>query len=134
MSKGFGSTKVALDTIGCKLNQAETELLARQLAEAGYRLVSPADEADVYILNTCTVTHIADSKSRHRLRLAHGRNPDALLIATGCYAERAPQELAQIDGVGLVLDNDDKPNLLRLLEKSGGMSNPVCGKGDSKCS
>ncbi len=134
MSKGSGSTKVALDTIGCKLNQAETELLARQLAEAGYRLVSPADEADVYILNTCTVTHIADSKSRHRLRLAHGRNPDALLIATGCYAERAPQELAQIDGVGLVLDNDSKPHLLRLLEESGGVSNPACGQGNSTSS
>ena len=134
VSKGSGSTKVALDTVGCKLNQAETELLAKQLAEAGYRLVSPADEADVYILNTCTVTHIADSKSRHRLRLAHGRNPDALLIATGCYAERAPQELAQIDGVGLVLNNDDKPHLLRLLEESGGISNPVCGQVDSTIS
>jgi len=131
MSKGSGRTRVALDTIGCKLNQAETELLAEQLAGAGYRLVSPADEADVYILNTCTVTHIADSKSRHRLRLAHGRNPDALLVATGCYAERAPRELAQIDGVGLVLDNNDKPNLLRLLEESGGITNPVCGQGDS---
>jgi len=134
VSKKSGSTRVALDTIGCKLNQAETELLAKQLAEVGYRLVSPADEADIYILNTCTVTHIADSKSRHRLRLAHGRNPDALLIATGCYAERAPQELAQIDGVGLVLDNNDKPNLLRLLEGSGGISSPACGQGDSTSS
>jgi len=120
--------------MGCKLNRAETELLAKQLAEAGYSLVSPADEADVYILNTCTVTHIADSKSRRRLRLAHGRNPDALLIATGCYTERAPQELAQIDGVGLVLDNNDKPHLLRLLEESGGISSPACGQGDSASS
>ena len=125
-----GSTRIALDTIGCKLNQAETELLAEQLAEAGYRVVSSADEADVYILNTCTVTHIADSKSRHRLRLAHGRNPDALLVATGCYAQRAPQELARIDGVGLVLDNNDKPNLLRLLKESGGITSPVCGQGN----
>ena len=134
VSKGSGSIRVALDTIGCKLNQAETELLAKQLAEAGYRLVSPTDEADVYILNTCTVTHIADSKSRRRLRLAHGRNPDALLIATGCYAERAPRELAQIEGVGLVVGNDNKPYLLRLLEESGGITNPVCGQGDSTSS
>ncbi len=134
MSKKSGSTRVALDTVGCKLNQAETELLAKQLAEAGYRLVSPADEADVYILNTCTVTHIADSKSRRRLRMAHGRNPDALLIAIGCYAERAPRELAQIDRVGLVLDNDDKLHLLRLLEESGGITNPACGQGDSTSS
>ena len=88
--------KIALDTLGCKLNQAEAELLARQLAEAGHRLVSLVDEADVYILNTCTVTHTADSKSRHLLRAAHRRNPDALLVVTGCYAKRVPQELAQI--------------------------------------
>ena len=123
--------KVALDSLGCKLNQAEIELLARQLAEAGYRLVSPSDEADVYILNTCTVTRITDGKSRRRLRLAHHRNPDALIIATGCYAERAPQELAQIEGVSLVLNNEQKPYLLRLLEESGYPSDPVDVQGDS---
>jgi threonylcarbamoyladenosine tRNA methylthiotransferase MtaB len=117
--------KVALDTIGCKLNQAETELLARQLAGAGYQLVSPADEADIYILNTCTVTHTADSKSRHRLRLAHRRNPDALVVVTGCYAQRAPRELAQIEGVSLVLGNNEKAYLPRLLKESGCMGSPV---------
>ncbi len=106
MNKEHEVTRVALDSLGCKLNQAEAELLAKQFAEAGYRLVSPADEADVYILNTCTVTHIADRKSRHLLRLAHRRNRNALLIAIGCYAERAPQELAQIEGVDLVLGNE----------------------------
>ncbi|MBA7688824.1 Threonylcarbamoyladenosine tRNA methylthiotransferase MtaB [subsurface metagenome] len=75
MSKEHEVTRVVLDALGCKLNQAETELLARQFTDAGYRLVSPADEADIYILNTCTVTHIADRKSRHWLRLAHRRNP-----------------------------------------------------------
>ena len=118
-------TKVALDSLGCKLNQAETELLARQLAEAGYRLVSAADEADVYILNTCTVTHIADRKSRHQLRLAHRQNPDARLVAIGCYAERSPQELAQIDGVDLVVGNEQKPYLLRRLRESGYLSSPL---------
>ena len=125
MTKGTESIKVALDTLGCKLNQAETELLAKEFAEAGYGLVPPTDEADVYILNTCTVTHIADRKSRHLLRLAHWRNPDALLIAIGCYAQRAPQELAQIEGVDLVLDNKQKPHLLRLLEESGHLSSPA---------
>ncbi len=123
--------RVALDSLGCKLNQAETELLARQLAEAGYQLVSPVDEADVYILNTCTVTHIADSKSRHRLRLAHRRNPDALLVATGCYAQRAPQELAQIEGVSLVVGNNEKQHLLQLLAESGCIGNPISVQGDS---
>ena len=126
--------KVALGSLGCKLNQAEIELLAKQFAEAGYRLVSPADEADVYILNTCTVTHIADSKSRHWLRLAHRQNPGARLVATGCYAQRAPHELAQIEGVDLVLGNDEKPHLLRLLEESGRISSPACVQGDSTIS
>ncbi len=111
--------KVALETLGCKLNQAETELLARELAEAGHELVSPLNNADVYILNTCTVTHVADSKSRHLLRLAHRRNPGALVVATGCYAQRMPGELAGIEGVGIVVDNDEKTNLLQLLSESG---------------
>jgi threonylcarbamoyladenosine tRNA methylthiotransferase MtaB len=113
--------RVALDSLGCKLNQAETEFLAKQLTEAGYSLslVSPSDKADIYILNTCTVTHTADSKSRHRLRLARRRNPNALVVATGCYAQRAPQELARIDGVNLVFSNDEKPLLPQLLEESG---------------
>ena len=115
--------RVALETLGCKLNQAETEHLARQFAEAGHKLVSPLDKADVYILNTCTVTHIADTKSRHLLRLAHRRNPDALVVATGCYAQRIPRELAEIDGVSLVAGNDEKPYLLRLLQESGRLSN-----------
>jgi len=131
MSKRRDGIKVALDSLGCKLNQAETELLARELAEAGYHLVSPADKADVYILNTCTVTHIADGKSRHRLRLAHRRNPDALVVAAGCYAQRAPEELAQIEGVDLVVGNDEKPYLLRLLEESERLTRPVCVQGNS---
>ena len=72
--------KVALDTLGCKLNQAETELIARQFTEAGYQLVSSPVEADIYILNTCTVTHIADAKSRRLLRAAHRQNPAALVL------------------------------------------------------
>ena len=107
--------KVAVDSLGCKLNQAEMELLTRQFTEAGYTVVPSTDKADVYILNTCTVTHVADRKSRHMLRLAHRQNPDACLVAIGCYAERAHQELARIGGVDLVLGNEQKPHLLRLL-------------------
>ena len=126
--------RVALDSLGCKLNQADTELLARQFTEAGYRLVSPVGEADVYILNTCTVTHIADRKSRHWLRLAHRRNRNALLIAIGCYAERVPQELAQIEGVDLVLGNEQKPHLVQLLEETGRLGRPLSVQRDSTSS
>ncbi|GAH81399.1 unnamed protein product, partial [marine sediment metagenome] len=73
----------------------------------------------------CTVTHIADSKSRRLLRLAHKRNPDGLVVATGCYAQRAPQELAHIEGVNLVLGNEQKPHLLQMLRESGCLSRPV---------
>jgi len=111
--------KVAVDSLGCKLNQAEMEILARQFADAGYSVVSPSDKADVYILNTCTVTHIADRKSRQWLRQVHRRYPDARLVAIGCYAERAAGELAQIEGVGLVLGNQPKSNLVQRLEEAG---------------
>jgi len=113
-----------LDTVGCKLNQAETQLLARQFAQAGYRLVSPDDGADVYVLNTCTVTHVADGKCRRLLRQARRRNPGALVVAIGCYVERARQELSQIKGVDLVLDNSQKMDLLTRLEQSGHLVRP----------
>ena len=108
-------TRVALDFLGCKLNQAELELLARQLAGAGYAVVGPGEPADIYILNTCTVTHIADRKARNRLRQARRRNPAVRLVATGCYAERAPRELADIEGVELVAGNGQKADIVALL-------------------
>ena len=125
MIRSLEVPRIALDTVGCKLNQAEAQLLARQFARAGYRLVSADDEADVYILNTCTVTHIADRKCRHQLRLAHRRNPDGVVVAIGCYAERARHELAQMEGVDLALGNSEKSDLMSLLEKMGHLSRPT---------
>jgi threonylcarbamoyladenosine tRNA methylthiotransferase MtaB len=122
MDKGTERPAVALESLGCKLNQAEIEDLGRRLVEAGYRLVSAGDKADIYVLNTCTVTHVADRKSRHMLRLARRRYPAARLIAIGCYANRAPQELQQIDGVELVLGNDRKADLVSMLDNSPGFS------------
>ena len=122
--------KVALDSLGCKLNQAEIERLARELRGAGHELVSSPTEASIYILNTCTVTHIADRKSRHRLRLAHRQNPKALVVATGCYAERAPEELARVSGVNLVLGNRDKPRLAGLLSEAGLLGKPATLQGE----
>ena len=119
---GIQRMRITFDSLGCKLNQAETELLARQLTERGHEVVGSVTEADIYVLNTCTVTHIADRKSRHLLRQAHRQNPAARLVVIGCYAERSPQELSRIDGVDLVLGNEQKPNLLRRLEESGLLS------------
>jgi len=113
------SVKVAFYTLGCKLNQAETESLAGRFNQAGFQLVSPADVADIYIANTCTVTHIADRKSRHWLRLARRRNPNALIIATGCYAQRNNQELVKL--ADIVVDNKEKEHLPVLIQNSKGM-------------
>jgi len=106
--------RVAFYTLGCKLNQAETESLANRFNKAGFQLVTPGEVADIYIANTCTVTHIADRKSRHWLRLARRRNPRALIIATGCYAQRSRQELAQL--ADFVVDNKEKEHLLALTQ------------------
>ncbi|MFC1905967.1 tRNA (N(6)-L-threonylcarbamoyladenosine(37)-C(2))-methylthiotransferase MtaB [Chloroflexota bacterium] len=113
------TASIALDTIGCKLNQAESEALTRELRNAGYRVVPAGQKADVYILNTCTVTHIADRKARHLLRMAHRRNPDALIIAIGCYVKRALQELISIDGVGLAIEGKQNQNLVDLIKEAG---------------
>jgi threonylcarbamoyladenosine tRNA methylthiotransferase MtaB len=112
--------KVAFYTLGCKLNQAETESLAGSFNQAGFQLVSPGDRADIYIANTCTVTHIADRKSRHWLRLARRRNRGALIIATGCYAQRNHQELAEL--ADIVVDNNEKEHLLALVQNLKGMA------------
>jgi len=106
--------KVAFYTLGCKLNQAETESLANRFSKAGFQLVTPGEGADIYIANTCTVTHIADRKSRHWLRLARRKNPQALIIATGCYAQRNRQELARL--ADLVVDNKEKEHLLAFTQ------------------
>jgi len=124
MVRSSKAPSITLDTVGCKLNQAESQLFARQFAERGYRLVPADNGADVYILNTCTVTHVADSKCRRRLNQARRRNPDALVVAVGCYVERARQDLARIKGVDLVLDNSQKTNLVSLLEESGYLRRP----------
>jgi threonylcarbamoyladenosine tRNA methylthiotransferase MtaB len=110
---------VALDSLGCKLNQAEIETMARQLNSAGYHLVAPDDRADIYILNTCTVTHIADRKTRQKLRGYRRINPKARMVVTGCYAERAPEEMKEIEGVDSVIGNSEKSDMLQLLEKAG---------------
>ncbi len=120
---------IALQTLGCKLNQAETESLARKFLEAGYQFVAPDHAADIYLLNTCTVTHIADRKCRNLLRLAHRRNPDALIVATGCYAERAATDIGGIEGVGLVVGNRDKARLVEIVQARIN-GNGACGSGD----
>ena len=109
-------SRVILDTLGCKLNQAETESLAGRFLSAGHQLAPSLEEADIYVLNTCTVTHIADRKARHSLRLAHRRNPKAFIIAIGCYAQRSPGEIKKLGVANLVLGNESKEHLVEVVE------------------
>ena len=102
---------VAIHTHGCKLNQADSQDLARRFAEAGYTAVGPSDAADIKILNSCTVTATADTKARQFLRAARRRNPDAVVVATGCYAERTPFALKNMSEVSLVIGNSGKSSL-----------------------
>ena len=106
------SPKVAIHTHGCKLNQADSQVLARQFQEAGFTVVRSATQADVVILNSCTVTANSDSKARQYLRRARRANPDALVVATGCYAQRAKDELSAMEEVSMVLDNRQKETLV----------------------
>jgi threonylcarbamoyladenosine tRNA methylthiotransferase MtaB len=109
--------RVYVSSLGCKLNQSEMDTLAGELARAGHQVVGSAAEADLCVLNTCAVTHTAAQKSRQALRRLRRENPEARLIATGCYAEWAPAERRSLDGVDLVVGNKDKE---RLAEMVGG--------------
>jgi threonylcarbamoyladenosine tRNA methylthiotransferase MtaB len=106
--------RVAFTTLGCKVNQSETDLLARQFAAAGYRRVPFEQHAEVYVVNTCTVTHVADRKSRQAIGQARRLNPDALVVATGCYASIVGDALA--DENVLVIRNRDKNRVLTLVD------------------
>ncbi len=106
---------VAFQTVGCKLNQAESEALARRFVDAGFELVDSREGPDVYILNTCTVTHVADRKCRQYLRSAHRKNPRALVVAAGCYVERDAGE-AKVEGVDLAVGNAEKMHLVELVK------------------
>lgn len=107
-----GPPTAAIHTHGCKLNQADSEALARSFTQAGYRMVEWSDGADVLVLNTCTITATADAKARQALRRAHRTNSKALVVATGCYAERDADKLSKVEGVSLVLGNTGKDRLV----------------------
>jgi threonylcarbamoyladenosine tRNA methylthiotransferase MtaB len=104
--------KFKISTLGCRTNQYESEAYATQLRTLGYREAGEGEEADICIVNTCTVTESADSSSRHQIRQLHRQNPAASLVVTGCLAERLPDELKAIPGVTHLVPNKEKENLL----------------------
>lgn len=108
--------KVAFKTLGCRLNQYETDALASQFQKNGYESVSFDKEADVYVINSCTVTHQSDHKSRNFISQANRRNPDSVLVVTGCMANNAKEELEGKSEINYVVENDQKSSVFSLVE------------------
>lgn len=109
--------KVAFYTLGCKVNQYETEAMSELFEESGYEITEFHLPADIYIINTCTVTNMGDRKSRQIIRRAKKTNPDAVVAVTGCYAQTAPEEVRAIEGVNLVIGTKDRGKIVSLIEQ-----------------
>ena len=109
--------KVALHNLGCKVNAYEVEAMQQLLEEAGYEIVPFEPGADIYVINTCTVTNIADRKSRQMLHKAKKMNPDAIVVATGCYAQADTEKLKEDTAVDLILGNNQKTQIVEALEE-----------------
>ena len=109
--------KAALHNLGCKVNSYETEAMQQLLEAAGYQIVDFEEKADVYIINTCSVTNVADKKSRQMLHRAKAKNPEALVVAAGCYAQAAGEKLLEDTAIDLVIGNNKKAELVQLLEE-----------------
>ena len=113
---GDDNLKIAFYTLGCKVNQYETEALKEEFARAGYQVTGEDDVADIYVINTCTVTNLADRKSRQYIRRMKRRSPEAVIAVTGCYAQTKPAEVASVEGVDIVAGNGEKNEIRRYIE------------------
>ena len=112
---GIQSKRIAFHTLGCKLNFSETATISRDFIRHGFEKVDYRDKADIYVLNTCSVTENADKEARKLIRQAKRRNPDSSLAIIGCYAQLKPKDIANIEGVDLVLGSEEKFNVLNHL-------------------
>ena len=108
---------VALITLGCKVNQYETNAMSQKLIENGYKVVEHTQKADIYIINTCTVTNMSDRKSRQMIRRAKEMNPKAFIIAVGCYVQVSKEEVEKIEEIDLALGNEEKVNIVDYCNK-----------------
>src|SRR5438309_9613193 len=109
-------TTFYIEQFGCRATQADAAAIERQLRDRGFAAATDSGRADVVIVNTCTVTAAADAQARDAIRNLHARNPTARVIATGCYAQRAPEELAALPGVSWVVGNSHKPEIPWLMD------------------
>lgn len=109
--------KVKFITLGCKVNQYETNAMAQKFIEKGYKLVENNEKSDIYIINTCTVTNMSDRKSRQMLRKVKEQNKNAIVVAVGCYAQVAKDELEKISEIDIVLGNNEKAEIIKYVEE-----------------
>jgi len=116
----FNNKKVVFHTLGCKLNFAETSAIGKQLSNEGFIRVKPGEQADVCIINTCSVTDTADHKCRQAINRLNRQHPDAIMVVTGCYAQLKPEEIAAIKGVDLVLGANEKFSILEHIRQLNG--------------
>lgn len=115
--EGTTNKTVAFVTLGCKLNFSETSTIAQQFLDNGYERVAQSKPADIYVINTCSVTEHADKKCRQAIRKLHKQNPDAIIAVTGCYAQLKPAEITAIEGVDLVVGADRKGDVYQLVSE-----------------
>jgi threonylcarbamoyladenosine tRNA methylthiotransferase MtaB len=109
--------KVAFYTLGCKVNQYETEAISEIFENSGYRIIDFEDKADVYVINTCTVTSLSDRKSRQMIRKAKKKNDDAIIAVIGCYAQTSPEEVGSIPGVNLIIGTKERRNIIEYIHQ-----------------
>lgn len=121
--------RVAFATLGCKLNQYDSELMLERLKNAGWRVVAFAEEADAYVINTCTVTGTADQKSRNMIARARRSSPSAVVVVAGCLAQRDAEKLVEREGVRLVIGTARRAEIASLLERAMGSDEPVIAVG-----
>ena len=126
----FYNRKVALHTLGCKLNFSETSAIARILTEQGFQKVEFSDRADYYIINTCSVTENADKETKQVVKTALKTNPDAKIIIVGCYAQLKPEEISKIKGVSLILGANEKFKIHEYIEQLEEKTAPIIISGD----
>ncbi len=119
-SSAFQGKKAAYFTLGCKLNFSETSTFGKMLQELGVSTAQKGEKADICLINTCSVTEVADQKCRQAIRRLVRQNPGAFVVVTGCYAQLEADEVAKIDGVSLVLGSDEKANLIQFLSEAWG--------------
>ena len=124
--------KVSFYTLGCKVNQYETNAMTEKFINQNYEIVDFEDIADIYVVNTCTVTNMSDRKSRQVIRRVKQINPNSILVVTGCYAQVASKELEKIEEIDLIIGNTEKKDIVNIIENSssikvGGFTSIIYG-------